>query len=136
MISKLLSLLGIAVTTIACSGSPMETADDSFESSRMVPRVSGTETSRNHTEWVFIADDFGPCGVLPTRCMVGEKVSAHTGPGTAGGCAVFECKLLGDWVWTGDDFGPCGYLPSRCIVGDKASAHSSSTGGCSTFECR
>ena len=123
---------------IACSGSPLETADDRSESSRIVPKKGGTETSKGRTKWVFIADDFGPCGVLPSSCRVGDTVSAHTGPGTEGGCSVFECKQLGDWVRTGDDFGPCGELPASCLVGETASAHSGagSSDGCSKFECR
>jgi hypothetical protein len=138
MRSHLLGFMGVAVACIACSGSPPEAAVDNSESSRIAPRKGGTETSLGRTKWVYIADDFGPCGVLPASCRVGAIVSAHTGPGTEGGCAVFECKLLGDWVRTGDDFGPCGELPSSCLVGETASAHSGAgtADGCSKFECR
>lgn len=42
--------------------------------------------------WVNMGVDFGPCGVLTSTCTVGDQVSAHSGPGTAGGCYIYQCK--------------------------------------------
>lgn len=42
--------------------------------------------------WVMIDIDFGPCQVLPRTCIVGQEISAHSGPGTAGGCFIYECQ--------------------------------------------
>ncbi len=123
------AMLGVGF--IACADAP---EDDEFVD---IPDTLQANAVTYGT-WVNMGVDFGPCGIRPSTCTVGQQVSAHSGPGTAGGCYIYQCQNLGHWVNMGVDFGPCGVLPSTCTVGQQVSAHSGpgTAGGCYIYQCK
>ena len=91
---------------IACGDSSLEvdTIDDEEAN------LGTAALALSYGQWVMVTVDFGPCGVLPTTCRVGDIAHAHSGPGTAGGCYVYECQpdpcancKLGTSCHCGDD---------------------------------
>ena len=125
-----LSVLAVAVSSCVVGTDEADEIPDNPETLQV--------NSVTYGKWVSVTIDFGPCGELPATCTVGDQVSAHSGPGTAGGCFIYECKQIGTWVSVTVDFGPCGVLPATCTVGDQVSAHSGpgTAGGCFIYQCK
>jgi len=83
------ALLVLAVAVSSCAASTDEANDvDQFADSPENIQVNAI----TYGTWVNMGVDFGPCGVLPSTCVVGDQVSAHSGPGTAGGCYTYQCN--------------------------------------------
>jgi fatty acid-binding protein DegV len=135
MNSKSLPLLGLIMTCVACGDASQISEEMTTESDEKVTETQLPITTTG--TWVATNVGFGPCPVLPSICTVGDVITAHTGPGNAGGCYVHECMLLGTWVRNEPWFGPCPVLPSICTVGDVIVAHSGpgTAGGCYIHEC-
>lgn len=140
MNSQSLALLGLIMTCVACGDASQTAEEMTAESNESMTERADSETdSLGSSTGIWVATDvtFGPCAVLPSACTVGDVISAHSGPGNAGGCYIYECREVGMWVPTEPDFGPCPPLPSVCTVGEVMTAHTGpgNAGGCYVHEC-
>lgn len=96
MTAQLPVLLSLVITYTACGNALTNSAEPPSEPHETLLDSVGSEThgraSKKRGVWVSTGVDFGPCAVLPESCIVGDRISAHSGPGTAGGCYTYVCK--------------------------------------------